>query len=93
MRTNAVMWERDDCSGVNPLSPFQEWVKPSPHAASVRKQERERNRRYRKIHKEACDLGIVTVTITKLPYGPQGMERVLSYDITKHDIMYNSKRK
>ena len=56
-------------------------------AAMVRKQEIERNRRYRKIHKEACDLEIVTVTITKLPYGPQGTGKVLSYDITKHDIM------
>ena len=47
----------------------------------VRKQEIERNRRYRKIHKEACDLEIVTVTITKLPYGPQGTGKVLSYEI------------
>jgi len=84
------VWEREDCSGVNPLSPFQEWVKPSPHAASVGGQEIKRNRHY---HKEACYLGIGTVTITKIPYGPQGMERVSSYDITKQDIMYNSKRK
>jgi len=82
------VWEREDCSGVNPLSPFQEWVKPSPHAASVGGQEIKRNRHY---HREAFYLGMGTITIRKLPYGPQGipqgMERVLSYEITKYDIL------
>jgi len=26
------VWEREDCSGVNPLSPSQEWVKALPVA-------------------------------------------------------------
>ena len=58
------------------------------HVASVGSQEIKRNRHY---HREAFYLGIGTITITKLPYGPQGipqgMERVLSYEITKYDIL------